>query len=301
MASNGISTLTYKRDRQVAKLNLAADNRNASGRNRFFDLQQLPSAYTDSDNNTANRTVNNSSTLGRPWALTSGVITDSLVMSLDAANTVSGSTWSDISGNSNNATLFNSPTYTTDDGGAVVFNGTSNYINSPNLSSVIRNPDTFSVGVWAYPTHGGNVMAITGESGFPIAGFYHFSAITILSSGGAVPYFSLWNGTGLTSVNGSAGAFNTWYHLMITNNAATTTLAGYVNGASVGTQSMVFDSPFDDAEPGHYLRFGTPDTTNPGNGNYFSGRMGEIRVYSSALTSSDVLNNYNETKSRYGL
>ena len=66
MAANGISTLSYKRDRQVAKLNLAADNRNTSGRNRFFDLDQLPSTYADSDNSTANRIVNNSSTLGRP-------------------------------------------------------------------------------------------------------------------------------------------------------------------------------------------------------------------------------------------
>ena len=300
MASNGISTLTYKRDRQVAKLNLAADNRNTSGRNRFFDLQQLPSAYTDADNSTANRTVNNSTTQGRPWALTSGVITNATAMSLDAANTVSGSTWSDISGNSNNATLVNSPTYTTDDGGAVVFNGTNNYIHSPNLYSAIGNPDTFSVGVWVYPTNGGNVMSVSSTNTVPFSD-YHYSSIAILSSGGAVPYFGVWNGTGITSVNGSAGAFNTWYHLAITYNAATTTLAGYVNGASVGTQSVTYDSPHDDGLTTQYLVFGPPDITNMGNGNYFPGRMGEIRVYSAALTSADVLNNYNETKSRYGL
>jgi len=302
MASNGISTLTYKRDRQVAKLNLAADDRNTFGRNRFFDLDQLPSAYTDADNDTANRTVNNSLTQGRPWALTSGVVTNSLVMSLDAANTVSGSTWSDISGNSNNATLVNSPTYTASDGGAVIFNGSSHYIRSPDLISAIGSPDTFSVGVWVYPTLGGNVMSVSSTNTVPFSS-YHFSSIAILNSFGQPhPYFGVWNGSGITSVTGgAAGSYNTWYHLAITYNAATSTLAGYVNGASVGTQSVTYDSPSDAAASSHYLVFGAPDITNMGNGNYFPGRMGEIRVYSAALTSADVLNNYNETKSRYGL
>ena len=70
MASNGISTLTYKRDRQVAKLDLAADNREISGRRRYYVLDQLPSTYADSDNDTRNRvdTANTGGLIvGRPW------------------------------------------------------------------------------------------------------------------------------------------------------------------------------------------------------------------------------------------
>jgi hypothetical protein len=35
--------------------------------------------------------------------------------------------------------------------------------------------------------------------------------------------------------------------------------------------------------------------------NYFTGRIGIIRIYNSALTSSQVLQNYNSDKSQFGL
>lgn len=297
MASNGISTLTYKRDRQVAKLNLAADNRNTSGRNRFFDLDQLPSTYADSDNSTANRIVNNSSTLGRPWASASGIVTGNLVMSLDAAVAFSGVTWSDISGNSRNATLVNGPTYVATDGGAITLDGSDDYIRSPNLYSAIGNPDTFSAGVWVRPTAPGMVLQVTNTTTPATA--YHFSAMEFVeSAGNPVPHFGLWNGTGITSDSGTALSYNTWYHMMITYNGST--FKGYINGSEVASGSVTYDSPHDDGESTHYLLWGAATATNMGDGSYYNGSMGEIRVYSSAVSATDVLNNYNETKSRYG-
>ena len=56
------------------------------------------------------------------------VVTDGLVLALDAANTKSypgsGTTWYDLSGN-NNGTLTNGPTYSSDVGGGIVFDGTN--------------------------------------------------------------------------------------------------------------------------------------------------------------------------------
>jgi len=70
MAANGISTLQFKRDRQVAKLDLAAANRTASGRRDTYDLAQLPTVYAV-DNNDTNDVVDNPNTgglvTGRPW------------------------------------------------------------------------------------------------------------------------------------------------------------------------------------------------------------------------------------------
>jgi len=297
MASNGISTLTYKRDRQVAKLNLAADNRNTSGRNRFFDLDQLPSTYADSDNSTANRIVNNSSTLGRPWASASGIVTGNLVMSLDAAVAFSGVTWSDISGNSRNATLVNGPTYVATDGGAITLDGSDDYIRSPNLYSAIGDPDTFSAGAWVRPTAPGVVLQVTNTTTPATA--YHFSAMEFVeSAGNPIPYFGLWNGTAITSDSGTALSYNTWYHMMITYNGST--FKGYINGSEVASGSVTYDSPHDDGQSAHYLLWGPGTITNMGDGSYYNGSMGEIRVYSSAVSATDVLNNYNETKSRYG-
>ena len=64
------------------------------------------------------------------------VITDGLVLGLDAANTRSyvgsGTTWTDLIG-SNNGTLTNGPTYSSDRGGAIVFDGSNDYVNALSL------------------------------------------------------------------------------------------------------------------------------------------------------------------------
>ena len=69
------------------------------------------------------------------------IITDSLILCLDAANTKSypgsGATWTDLSGNGNNVTLTNGPTYSSVDGGSIVFDGTNDYADffAPNLGT----------------------------------------------------------------------------------------------------------------------------------------------------------------------
>lgn len=70
MSANGISTLQYKRDRQIAKLELAAANRAATGRRDTYNLEQLPTVYAINNNDT-NDVVDNPNTngliTGRPW------------------------------------------------------------------------------------------------------------------------------------------------------------------------------------------------------------------------------------------
>jgi hypothetical protein len=70
MAANGISQLEFKRQRQEAKLALAAVNRAASDRRSTLDITQLPTVYAE-DSNDTNNVVNNPNTsglvLGRPW------------------------------------------------------------------------------------------------------------------------------------------------------------------------------------------------------------------------------------------
>ena len=60
------------------------------------------------------------------------IITDGLVLCLDAGNTKSypgsGTTWTDLSGNGNNGTLTNGPTYSSDNGGSIVFDGSNDYV-----------------------------------------------------------------------------------------------------------------------------------------------------------------------------
>jgi len=69
MASNSISTLALKRDRQDQKLALAATKRLKTGRRGKLDATQLPTRY-GSDNNADNLVDNDnagSQVTGRPW------------------------------------------------------------------------------------------------------------------------------------------------------------------------------------------------------------------------------------------
>ena len=83
------------------------------------------------------------------------IITDGLVLYLDAANTKSypgsGTTWRDLSKSQLNGTLTNGPTFNSANGGSIVFDGTNDYVdNIGDLSSFsfIQNTNIFSVSFW---------------------------------------------------------------------------------------------------------------------------------------------------------
>jgi len=69
------------------------------------------------------------------------IVTDGLVLYLDAANTksfISGSTtWNDISKNKNDGTLINGPTFNPNNMGSIVFDGLNDYVNCGKNSSIL--------------------------------------------------------------------------------------------------------------------------------------------------------------------
>jgi hypothetical protein len=79
------------------------------------------------------------------------IITDGLVLYLDAANPksyVSGSTtWGDLSRGGNNGTLVNGPTFSSANGGSIVFDGVNDYINCGTNSS-LRPSQQITINSW---------------------------------------------------------------------------------------------------------------------------------------------------------
>jgi hypothetical protein len=72
MALNGISTLTFKRDRQDAKLAAAGIKRATTGRRSTLDITQLPTRYSIGDNFSGN--LDDQPNIGglvsgRPWTI----------------------------------------------------------------------------------------------------------------------------------------------------------------------------------------------------------------------------------------
>jgi len=93
------------------------------------------------------------------------------------------------------------------------------------------------------------------------------------------------------------GTLNTWYQLVyVFTNGGTKTLETFVNGTSIGTVSHSLASILNTS---NNLYIGSYN-----NGEYaqwFDGKIGIVRLYNAALTSSQVLQNYNANKSTYGL
>ena len=221
------------------------------------------------------------------------IVTDGLVLNLDAgfvgSYPTTASTWYDISGNDKNSTLTNGPTFNSANSGSIVFDGVDDYVLTPSLLNASLNP-TESVFVWFNPAAAGQIVSELGQA--TINTGYHDSNIEVNSSG--IFSFSVWHGSLTNKVVSSAKSFNNWYHLGFTYSG--TTFTAYINGSSIGTATFT-------RQPPSSLHYGlcSIDSTNMGTGAYGSGKMGNFMFYNRALSATEVLQNYNAQKGRYGL
>jgi hypothetical protein len=155
--------------------------------------------------------------------------------------------------------------------------------------------ENHSTECWIYPTGNGVVVTYAGQAN-PLTA-YHHSAIEIVSGN---LEFGLWNSSGITSTGAtSAISNNAWHQVVLTYDG--TTCRGYLDGSLAGSVTVSWDSPHINSGSDMYMAFGVSDVTNQGDGTYFNGRFGAIRIYTGALTADEILQNYNATKGRFGL
>ena len=92
------------------------------------------------------------------------VVTDGLVFCVDAASKRSylgtGTTWTDLAG-SNNGTLTNGPTFSSDNGGSIVFDGSDDYVL---LGNDINLGTSASITVWIKGIRRGTIAGATSST-----------------------------------------------------------------------------------------------------------------------------------------
>ncbi len=212
----------------------------------------------------------------------SGIVTDGLVLWLDAgispSYTGSGTTWTDLSGNNNNGTLTNGPTYSSANGGAIVFDGVNDFAiaSLPSVTSY----NTFTYNVWVYSTN---------NSGYR----------TIIDQGNDTWFFGTNLGELITyNPNLNSGYvinINQWYNLGVTHVIGGPILF-YVNGNLVYT-STNNSSNFSTSYFGIGAGVRSPTLADE----FWSGNIAVAQIYNRALSAAEVLQNYNALKSRFGL
>jgi hypothetical protein len=225
------------------------------------------------------------------------ISTTGLVLTLDAANVRSypgsGTSWFDLSGNGNNASMFGSVPYETDvtqcfnfataTGGASAssslgFTFTSNMIPTTGnftLSFWVKNPNSSSGQVGLFSNAGG---ANGYRFGIGLNGIYFLIGPTYTEGG--INF--------ITAISSS-----TWNSVVAVYSRTTAQILLYLNGIFQNSTSIpVSQTEFSNVAPGI--------VRSPCCGIY-TGKLATCSAYNRALTADEILQNYNATKGRYGL
>lgn len=208
--------------------------------------------------------------------------TDGLVLYLDAGNITSysgsGTTWTDLSGNSNTGTLTNGPTYSSANSGIITFDGTNDYVNI-NSSNSLLSAAQGTVSVWfkynSISANGNSVISkidsFASNNGYNIYLYNNTIAGEIKVSNTAY---------GVTTSVSS----NIWYNFTMTY-SSNGFINAYLNGVKKGTYSLPSFSMTSQA-----LKIGTGNDIYWG---YFNGSVSNVQIYTKILTDTEVLKNYN--------
>jgi len=220
-----------------------------------------------------------------------------LIVYLDAGNSSSypgtGTTWFDLEGAANNATLVNSPTFSSSYQGILQFDNAS--LQTANI------PDLGNLPNWT-------IEAWVRFTTIPLSSFpYATAIITNTYSGGTQLNFSMGTNNAATNYNVNVGFFdgawhnttgfapeaNTWYQIVGTYDGAT--IRQYINGVASGGTLNYVGTP----ESGGEVRLMRRWDATPISGNYCDGDLAIVKIYDIALDAADVLSSYNATYTRF--
>jgi hypothetical protein len=221
------------------------------------------------------------------------IVSNGLVLNLDAAQLRSypgsGTTWTDLSGNANNGTLTNGPTFNSGNGGSISFDGTNDSITS--FSTQISGNGSKTVECWFYLTKSTRAgLCGTRSSNVASDGW----VLTLnRTTAGNLTYFH--TGTASTLEISAGISQNTWYQCAVTYNTSTAEVKFYVNGIQSGTTFTSVATINTSIFNGSFGQEGN-NTSSP-----YQGRIAISRIYNTVLTDSEILQNYNAVKSRFGL
>lgn len=228
------------------------------------------------------------------------IVTDGLVLYLDAANTksyASGSTsWVDISTGLNNGTLQNGPTFNSSNYGNIVFDGSNDYVSfstNPNLYFTGKSPYTLSVFVnivTSTPTFPAFVNRENSSLVFPRNGynFWFYSNVTQVAIAS-----ERWTGDGIQKVTyillNNSECIGVWNQYTVTYDGAN--LRFYLNGELKHSASA----------SGNISNTTTPLEMGKLNTNYGNFKLSSAMIYNKALSQEEIAQNYNTLKTRFKL
>jgi hypothetical protein len=215
-----------------------------------------------------------------PTTSLSSIVTNGLVLNLDASNPLSysgtGTVWTDLSGNGNNATLVNGPNFNSANGGSIAFDGINDFARIAGDATSLSSLTTYSFDIWLKASYAGNKVIL--EKGV--------NSKMIIQPDTSN---SIWYGDAKMAPINSSTIFNgLWKNYSVVQSSTNTML--YINGSLIYTASGG-----NSAANNSDILLMARSAAYPQAGN-----IGSFKVYNRVLSASEVLQNFDSTKERFG-
>ena len=195
-----------------------------------------------------------------------------------------GGGWADKSENSNHGTLTNGPLFNSGNGGSIVFDGVNDYV-------VMSSPGSYSNYTFEfYCKWVSNTQNLN-----RVFGLSNFGTYTVFNQSNVGFHYNPvnYNPSSTTVSSGVNVGFGNWCHVAVSVNSSATLVTIYVNGIARNTTSLL---PVTNFSGNIFL--GAQNTSTAVSANC---QIANFSLYNRVLSDSEVLQNYNATKSRFGL
>jgi hypothetical protein len=221
------------------------------------------------------------------------IVTSGLTLNLDAGNPYSynplntgSTTWTDISGNGKNGTLTNGTYYS---GGTIVFDGTNDYV-SLSTSGLISGWSALTYNVW---------VNVSQNPSYIFPGFIstYTTAVALNTSVGSWETGrGLWYEVDTVNGNYESGSpglntfsLNTWFNVCMVYDG-TNVYAYYNNSLDKQFSASGVLKTISDIRIGNTFQYG-----------FLNGKIAVAQIYNRALSASEVQQNFNALRGRYGI
>ena len=227
------------------------------------------------------------------------IVTNGLTINLDAgfvgSYPTTGTSIYDLSGNAVNGTLTNSPAFNSSNSGSLLFNSTNNYVN---CGSSFTSLDLISKSFCAWVNLSASLNNPTGiidkdfDNGAPNYGGWGFWV-------GSDRKLWWWNQGGLDIRDTGATTIgtNAWTHIAVTYDSSTKTASFYINATlnSTGSNASIVEKSSGTA------LLTVSGIRNGVAGGIINGSVANVLAYNRVLSATEITQNYNAQKGRFGL